>query len=687
MLLYPIRTLPADISVATEAEEQGNQWQGNQELVEQLHMTQESEAHQASFFQQERMRFQADINQFRSNLQDVEAAVSGEQERAHQMERDLHPAHFQVESELTQHSAIFAHVESQYARALADATNQTEAGEELRQELEVYAESDNVEVHEAQNVAKVLEDQESNQRNLQNPGARNEDSETGCAEGDEVKRVPKDTRRRKDQLLYAKASEHDHVIRDHIVGCDSTVLEHQFFQLKAVQERARPRLSDSRAEHGIADADTVGPRKELRHVECLREARYVKRALRDDLKTERASWSELKQQLEGDGLLVASMIDHAEVTTPLGVFPFAKQLRKPEDQTDANSKYCDSFAQENQVSANFARRGDRVAISANGERSFEFKAVQEHTELQFKGVRTEIELVDATGLREEPHEFECLREACRIKRALQDNLKAVRISQFEFKQQPEGDGLVVPLPDDAGVTTPLGIFPFSKQLGMQDDQSDANSKNHSPYEQGSQVAASLVKGGDKEIGANKEQFFELKAVQEHTERQIKDALAEIERASGDATGLREELQRAERELREARHIEWVLRDDLEAGRTSWSEFEQRLENDGHLIAQILRNLHAKALNSAQAKTSDPRSASKQSMNITNSVFSLGMRHNIIGQPDESFPIDPSNPHATLVQECRAALEKLVASMDCLEAGIAEGSRRYRIDIDIHALTV
>jgi autophagy-related protein 11 len=153
------------------------------------------------------------------------------------------------------------------------------------------------------------------------------------------------------------------------------------------------------------------------------------------------------------------------------------------------------------------------------------------------------------------------------------------------------------------------------------------------------------------------QFFELKAVQEHSERQVKDLRAEIEVANADAVGLREELQRVEHELREARHVERLLRDDLKAGQASQSDFEQRLEDGGRLIAQILdvaisfRNSHVKALNLAQIMVAHP-TTSKQSPGLADSIFSSGMRHSIIGQPDEPSPIDPSDP-ATALEILRA----------------------------------
>ncbi|CAA7264383.1 unnamed protein product [Cyclocybe aegerita] len=154
------------------------------------------------------------------------------------------------------------------------------------------------------------------------------------------------------------------------------------------------------------------------------------------------------------------------------------------------------------------------------------------------------------------------------------------------------------------------------------------------------------------------QFSELQAVLEHNERQLKDVRGELEVANADAAGLRQELQRVEHELREARHVERLLRDDLRAGRASQHDFEQRMEDSSRLIAQILdvaitfRNSHVKALHTAQAMSSHPNTGRHgghaTSNNLAESAFSgTGFRHNIIGQPDEPSPIDPSDPHAAL----------------------------------------
>lgn len=150
------------------------------------------------------------------------------------------------------------------------------------------------------------------------------------------------------------------------------------------------------------------------------------------------------------------------------------------------------------------------------------------------------------------------------------------------------------------------------------------------------------------------QFSELQAVLEHKERELKDLQGDLDISNSDAAGLREELQRVERELREARHIERLLRDDLKAGRASQHEFEQTMENGNRLVAQILdvainfRNCHVKALHSAQAMTQHPGSTRHAATTLADSTFSVGgFRHGIIGPPDEPPPIDPSDPTVAL----------------------------------------
>ncbi|KAI0792411.1 putative peripheral membrane protein [Abortiporus biennis] len=149
------------------------------------------------------------------------------------------------------------------------------------------------------------------------------------------------------------------------------------------------------------------------------------------------------------------------------------------------------------------------------------------------------------------------------------------------------------------------------------------------------------------------QNLELKAALEDIQRQLKDVHAQADMTNSDAIGLREELQRVEHELREARHVERVLREDLRAGRASQSDYELKLENSNRLVAQILdvalqfRESHVKAFSAAQAMSSHPFSkAVAPGSSMTDSGFA-NIRRGTVNHMDEPSPIDPSDPAAAL----------------------------------------
>ncbi|KAF5390754.1 hypothetical protein D9757_004449 [Collybiopsis confluens] len=158
------------------------------------------------------------------------------------------------------------------------------------------------------------------------------------------------------------------------------------------------------------------------------------------------------------------------------------------------------------------------------------------------------------------------------------------------------------------------------------------------------------------------QFFELKVQKENVERQLRDARYQLDLVNADSIGTKEELQRVEHELREANHNEKLLREDLKSGRSSQSDYEQRLEDSSRLIAQILdvalafRTSHLKAMTTAQTITlfAHPNSsrAHLQASSMLDSSYSPGFRQNLIGSGsgatiDDPLPIDPSDPAAAL----------------------------------------
>ena len=150
------------------------------------------------------------------------------------------------------------------------------------------------------------------------------------------------------------------------------------------------------------------------------------------------------------------------------------------------------------------------------------------------------------------------------------------------------------------------------------------------------------------------QFSEFKTAVETSERKLKDTRSQTEVALADAKALREELHRIQAELRETRHAEAALRADLRDGRASQSGYEQRLEENDRLIAQLLdvaiqfRNTHVKAAGTASAITSHPTSGKAQSTpNTADSIIVPHPRHAVLGLQDEPSPIDPTDPQAAL----------------------------------------
>jgi autophagy-related protein 11 len=147
------------------------------------------------------------------------------------------------------------------------------------------------------------------------------------------------------------------------------------------------------------------------------------------------------------------------------------------------------------------------------------------------------------------------------------------------------------------------------------------------------------------------QFYELRAEVEDLERQLKEATAQAEMKVVDDVSLREELQRVQRELQDARHVENVLREDIRAGRTSQSDFEHKVEEAERLVAQLLetsiayRTAHFKALTLAQAAISHP-SISKSVGQLAEShtfTTSANTKHGSSIPLDEPSPVDPSDP--------------------------------------------
>ena len=111
-------------------------------------------------------------------------------------------------------------------------------------------------------------------------------------------------------------------------------------------------------------------------------------------------------------------------------------------------------------------------------------------------------------------------------------------------------------------------------------------------------------------------FAQLQSSVDKYEKELALLRSELEISNADASGLREELQRVERELREARGVEELLRDDLRAGRASRTGFERKVEDGDRLVAGLLevaicfRNSHVKALQAAVGMAVPPGGAER-----------------------------------------------------------------------------
>jgi autophagy-related protein 11 len=310
--------------LAIEADEQAYQ-----ELADQLRDVQQAKSALEATSSEERARLQAEVAQLRAHVEDLDASVTSERTRADQLERDLHLTRAQIDGDTkarkvleNRHAELLEEVDSMrrsHAEALAEATEQTKAAELLRQELDqVRTEAEAVKALETRNsdrVTSLMVDQAATLRNLEEARARGEDLEmqikAARTDSDQVHRALDDARREKDRLLRAQASEHDRIMRDHMVEADSdrAVLQHHFSELKATLEDRTRALKEAKAEIEIQKADAVGLREELQRVELeLRESRHAERILREDIKNGRLTQSAVENREERSSRLVAEIL-------------------------------------------------------------------------------------------------------------------------------------------------------------------------------------------------------------------------------------------------------------------------------------------------------------------------------------------------------------------------------------------
>jgi len=325
---YSSRERPFNFLLAvTEADEIAFQ-----ELARRLQEAEEVKLAQEKAIQEERATFEAELRLRNVELQSSEVTVRSERDRADSLERELHQARAQIESEVMvrrilekRNAELVQDVENQRherSKALADAIEQAKVADILRQELaQVRSQAEEVKTLEAKNAAKVaelLEEQTRTLRNLEEARSRGEDLETQIraarVENEQVNRMLKESDLEKERLLRMQATEHDRMLRDHIAETDGdrAVLEHQFSEMRAELEDAGRQLKIAQSSADLANADAIGLREELQRVEHeLREARHIERLLRDDLIAGRVSQSDFEQRLEDSSRLVAQLLDVA----------------------------------------------------------------------------------------------------------------------------------------------------------------------------------------------------------------------------------------------------------------------------------------------------------------------------------------------------------------------------------------
>lgn len=299
-------------------------------MAEQFRELQQSSVHQRTLLQADRDALEGEITRLKTTVQDLGSTVNEGQDRIDALERDLHSARAQIESDSScrrllegRNMELVSDLDSQrqaLANALADATEQAKIAGMVNQELvQVKAEYEDVKTLEerhAQRIATLLEDQANTIRNLEEARSKGHDMESQVhavsSESEEMKRALLEASREKDRLLRLQASEHDRIIRDHIAEADGdrAVLEHQFSELKATVEDAERKLKDARIQAEMAQADSQRLREELQRVERdLREAQHVEKVLRGDLRDGQASQSDYDQRLEDSTRLVAQLLD------------------------------------------------------------------------------------------------------------------------------------------------------------------------------------------------------------------------------------------------------------------------------------------------------------------------------------------------------------------------------------------
>ena len=335
-------------------------------------------------------------------------------------------------------------------------------------------------------------------------------------------------------------------------------------------------LKDARASIELANRDAASVRAELQQTgRELGMAKQIECSLREELKATRASQSETQQHFED----VTRQLKEAQANTEV---VNNEALGLKEELRRVTHELADARGIENSL---------RVDLEA-------VRASHLDAESRFKDATRRLEDAESkvTDVREGLQRVEdTLSETRRIGQSLREELMSSRISQSETQQRL----------DD--VTQRLEDVQSNAERANTDAECAKEELRRVEHEL--RAVQTVERSLRDDLKASRASQSEAEKRLKGVTRQLKDAQSGAE---ADKVNMQEKLCETEHELREAKRIEGLLRDNLvSTGRGSQLDFEQRLEESNRLIAQLLdvaitfRGMHHQALLKFQSMTTHP----------------------------------------------------------------------------------
>jgi autophagy-related protein 11 len=152
------------------------------------------------------------------------------------------------------------------------------------------------------------------------------------------------------------------------------------------------------------------------------------------------------------------------------------------------------------------------------------------------------------------------------------------------------------------------------------------------------------------------QFSELQAAHETTERELKEALSDLDICKADLVGTREELQRTQHELSDSESMNAALREEVVRARVKHDDLTRKLAaadrtlNDMLDVAVAFRDTNVRLLSATQKSLSHAaRLSSKHAASMMASTFDAVYDHSQSAEALAAYttPIDWSDPLASL----------------------------------------